>query len=66
MHTKRENVVTVSVCVSFLSGLIGMLLLYVTETSPYKSDPRFPQHIVKMGEIWGRNQNDVIIFYISP
>ena len=33
--------------------------LDITETSPYKSDPRFPpKHIVKMGEIWGRNQND--------
>ena len=30
----------------------------ITETSPYKSDPRFPPNIVKMGEIWGRNQND--------
>ena len=31
---------------------------FITETSPYKSDPRFPPNIVKMGEIWGRNQND--------
>ena len=32
----------------------------ITETSPYKSDPRFPPNIiiVKMGEIRGRNQND--------
>ena len=32
----------------------------ITETSPYKSDPRFPLNIIiiKMGEIWGRNQND--------
>ena len=27
----------------------------ITETSPYKSDPRFPPN---MGEIWGWNQND--------
>ena len=32
---------------------------YITETSPNKSDPRFPPNIiVKMGEVWGRNQND--------
>ena len=33
----------------------------ITETSPYKSDPKFPPNIiiiVKMGEIRGRNQND--------
>ena len=32
----------------------------IMETSPYKSDPRFPPNIiiVKMGEIWGRNKND--------
>ena len=31
----------------------------ITETSPYKSDPRFPPYIiVKIGEIWGWNQND--------
>ena len=35
--------------------------VFITETSPYKSGPRFPPnitYIVKMGEIWGRNQND--------
>ena len=32
------------------------------ETSLYKSDPRFAPNIVKIGEIWGQNQNDVIIF----
>ena len=40
----------------------------ITETSPYKSDPRFPpKHIVKMGEIWCRNQNDKMDnFSFSP
>ena len=33
---------------------------HITETSSYKSDPKFPPNIiiVKMGEIWGRNQNE--------
>ena len=29
-----------------------------TETSPYKSDPDFHLTYSKIGEIWGRNQND--------
>ena len=39
---------------------IGTVMDKNTETSPYKSDPRFAPniYIVKMGEIWGRNQND--------
>ena len=39
----------------YLQGSSGC----ITETSPYKSDPRFPPNIlVKMGEILGQNQND--------
>ena len=31
----------------------------ITETSPFKSDTRFPSNIyLKWGKIWGWNQND--------
>ena len=41
------------------SDIVQMSNSVITETSMYKSDPRFaPNIIVKMGEIWGRNQSD--------
>ena len=37
---------------------VSLCLNAIKETSPFKSDPDFHLHIVKTGEIWGRNQND--------
>ena len=49
-------------CILFSVYPLSLIYVFViTEISPYKSDPSFPPNIlilVKMGEVWGRNQND--------
>ena len=54
----NHNKITKIIMLSGVEMPLLMIGLNITETSPYTSDPRFPPNIVKMGEIWGRNQNN--------